>query len=114
MTTNEEKIKNMANKILKEIKKMNLPKEVLRSLNFKDLIDNILFKLDKKHTIHGDDLYYGLFDYIIEKCTNISLNDSPCLWHCHKSNDYDELFHCVSVIDNFNNQMAEYFDESIF
>ena len=108
-----DEIEKIANKILNKIKKMNLSKELLRSLDFKDLIENILFEVDTKNIVSGD-YYYYFFDYITEKCTNLSINDTNCLWYCHKGGSYKELRKCIDDRQYFNNQIAEWFNKTVW
>ena len=98
-------MKETVNIILTKIKDMNLPKEILLSLDFKDLIEN----LNK-----GEKDIYELITLIIAKCTDLDTKDCSYLWLTHKSNNYKELMEATEYKNDFNFQMAQYFDKSIY
>ena len=102
-------MKNLAEKILNDIKNMNLSREVLLSLNFKDLIENLYNKLNRKKK-YQDEIYL-ILEIFIENCTNLDSSKSQLLWLCVGKNEI--LLDAINYIDSFNFQMAQYFDKSI-
>lgn len=97
-------MKNQANKILNKIKKMNLSKEILLSLNFKDLIT---FLNESKADV------YELIQFIILNYTDLESEKYFYLWLTHKTNNYNELMEAIKYKNDFNYQMAQNLDESI-
>ena len=104
-----EKMNKLAEKILNDIRKMNLSKEVLLSLNFADLI--LLLAEKEKNANENDNIF--LFDYIITNYTNLDAQLVHYLQLCHKDNEKKEIYNAINYLNDFNFQMAQYFDETI-
>lgn len=104
----EDMMNKIAENLIKQIKKMNLSKEILLSLNFKDLFENLFNKLNRQ----DENEVYLILEIIIENCTNLDSSKSHLLWLCVEKDK--SLLDAINYIDSFNFQMAQYFDESIF
>lgn len=101
--TNIKKIENRAKKILEWINNKNYSQEELVSFNYNDLLSNLHMKLFKNPLI--EDEYYVILQMIIEKCTSLNADDFPLLYGTNMDSQ--------KFINDFNFQMAQYFDEDI-
>ena len=103
-------IKERADKILEEIRSMNLSKEVLCSLNFGDLILQVYAKL--YNTGEEGNYFYLILQEVIKSYTNLPYKEFGYLYYSDV-NTKEDFIKAINYKDEFNFQLSQYFNNSI-
>ena len=100
-------MEELAKKMFKKIKNMNLDEPILRALNFFDVIREY-YKKNDNQKILNDEKFSSFIDFIITNYTNLNVKEARYLWLAIIEDDFQELKSAVLYIDEFNWQIAKY------